>query len=361
MATHDVVVIEGAGSPTEINLMASDLVNLKVARASGAATLLICDIDRGGAFAHLYGTWHFMPEPDRRALRGFILNRFRGDSSLLEPGPEMIQAATGVPVLSVLPWWREHGLPEEDAVIALPRKGIRSLYRVFIVAYPAISNHDEFQSLHQQPGIDCIWVRDRSVLAGLQPHDWIILPGSKQTQGDLAWLKHMGLDVVIQHHAETGGVVLGICGGLQMLGMTLQDPLGVEQEGFSEGLGLLPLETTFEVEKTVSRATYRFDHLRGPWMPLSGLRVTGYEIHQGRTVMISGRESPELLPGSVYQNEAGNILGLYLHGLFESPEVLRVFFGLESRTLDDIFEGLADFLVEHGGRETWLSLLEPKP
>lgn len=345
-AENDVVVIEGAGSPAEINLMASDIVNMRIARHAQARCLLATDIDRGGAFAHLYGTWALLPEPDRALLRGFVLNKFRGDASLLAPAPQQLQELTGVPTVATLPMWWQHGLPEEDGVFDdRSRAGGAVTRTVAVVAYPRISNLDEFQALKNVPGVRLIWARTPADVAAA---DWIALPGSKHTSGDLAWLRAQGLDRAVAAHAERGGAVLGICGGLQMLGEALVDPHGID--GNAPGLGLLPLVTVFEREKTVRHRTAGFGELTGAWSPLSGVAVGGYEIHHGQTA-----EHPQLahdgravMPdGLAWQNARGNVLGIYLHGLFEDPGALHALFGASAPTLESTFDGLADFIDTH--------------
>lgn len=353
-AENDVVVIEGAGSPAEINLMASDIVNLRVARHAGARCLLVTDIDRGGAFAHLYGTWALMPEADRMLLKGFVLNRFRGDASLLSPAPEQLEALTGVPTVATLPMWWQHGLPEEDGVFddrstpSRPSPGGEKGKTIAVIAYPRISNLDEFQPLKNLPGVRLRWVRNPADLADA---DWIVLPGSKHTSGDLAWLRAQGLDRAVAAHAARGGQVLGICGGLQMLGEALIDPHGID--GNAPGLGLLPLVTVFAEDKTVCHRQATFGDMRGAWAALTGVTVGGYEIHHGRTAahaaMAEADDRPHaVMPdGLAWQNEAGNVLGLYLHGMFEDAAVLRALFGAEAPTLDAVFDGLADFIDNH--------------
>jgi adenosylcobyric acid synthase len=374
---NDVVVMEGAGSPAEINLKDSDIVNMRVAQHANAACLLVTDIDRGGAFAHLYGTWAMLDEAERLLIRGFVLNKFRGDAGLLAPGPQMLQDLTGVPTVATLPMWWQHGLPEEDgvfddrstgmaptlgtAVSSLPPGGAE-LARggpsrrsaplvVAIVAYPRISNLDEFQPLKNVPGLHLKWVRCPSELAGLGPHDWVILPGSKNTSGDLAWLRAQGLDQAVAAHAGRGGAVLGICGGLQMLGEALIDPHGIDGNG--PGLGLLPVVTLFEEGKTVQHRRACFSSVGGPWSALSGVNVQGYEIHHGHTAphsaMAAAGDVPRaVLPdGLAWQNGGGNVLGVYLHGLFEDPAVLHALFGANAPTLDSVFDGLADYITQH--------------
>lgn len=345
-AENDVVVIEGAGSPAEINLMASDIVNLRVARHAQARCLLVTDIDRGGAFAHLYGTWALMPESDRALLRGFVLNKFRGDASLLAPAPQQLQALTGIATVATLPMWREHGLPEEDGVFDDRGHASGTVTRtVAIVAYPRISNLDEFQPLKNVPGVRLAWARTPAELAGA---DWIVLPGSKHTSGDLAWLRAQGLDCAIAAHAAGGGAVLGVCGGLQMLGEALVDPHGID--GNAPGLGLLPLVTVFEREKTVRHRAAVFGQLGGAWASLSNVPVAGYEIHHGQTAIHPqmAQDGRAVMPeGLAWQNARGNVLGLYLHGLFEDAAALQALFGAAAPTLDATFDGLADFIDNH--------------
>ena len=402
-AENDVVVIEGAGSPAEINLSSSDIVNMRVALHAQAACLLVTDIDRGGAFAHLYGTWALLLENERALIKGYVLNKFRGDATLLAPAPQMLQDLTGVPTVATLPMWWHHGLPEEDGVFdmtptlgtgvsALPPGGPRGgpapltqILRIAVIAYPRISNLDEFQPLKNIPGVRLQWVRSPSDLAGLQASDWIILPGSKHTTGDLAWLRSQGLDAAIAQHAGQGGAVLGVCGGLQMLGEALIDPHGID--GNAPGLGLLPLVTVFEADKTVRHTQTRFvadwhalaagaktgglilpnahksapglapiDEIPvvgSPWTALAGVSVSGYEIHHGQTAQHpamakAGDVARAVLPNGLgWQNAAGNVLGLYLHGLFEDPRALQALFGASAPTLDSVFERMADFVAQH--------------
>ena len=351
IAQNDVVVIEGAGSPAEINLMDSDIVNLRVARHADASCLLVTDIDRGGAFAHLYGTWALLPPADQQRLQGFVLNKFRGDAGLLAPAPEMLEQLTGVPTVATLPMWWLHGLPEEDGVFDDRSKTAGSVTRsVAVLACPRISNLDEFQPLRNVPGLRLLWVRSPAELAGLSANDWVILPGSKHTSSDLAWLRQQGLDAAIARHAQQGGAVLGICGGLQMLGEALIDTHGID--GNAPGLGLLPLVTQFAPDKTVTRTDARFEQLRGPWAALSGVQVQGYEIHHGQTqghagMLAAGAVLHEVMPGLAWQDGSGQVLGTYLHGLFETPAVLQALFGAQVPTLETVFDGLADFVEQH--------------
>jgi adenosylcobyric acid synthase len=347
-AENDVVVIEGAGSPAEINLHASDIVNMRVARHAQARCLLVTDIDRGGAFAHLYGTWALLPPEERALIQGFVLNRFRGDAALLAPAPQMLQDLTAVPTVATLPMWWHHGLPEEDGVFDDRTRASGEVHTtIAVIAYPRISNLDEFQPLKNVPGVRLRWARTPADCAGA---DWVVLPGSKHTSADLAWLRTQGLDRAVATHAAAGGRVLGICGGLQMLGEALLDPHGID--GNAPGLGLLPLVTQFEEVKIVRPSHTTLGEVRGAWHALTGVSVSGYEIHHGQTAQhpamaANGDVAHTVLPGLAWQNGAGNVLGLYQHGLFEDANVLRALFGASVPTLDSVFDGLADFIGEH--------------
>ncbi len=359
LAENDVVVIEGAGSPAEINLHDSDFVNMRTALEADAACLLIADIDRGGAFAHLYGTYELLLPHERSLIRGFVLNRFRGDAALLAPGPERLRTLTGVPTVAVLPMWRGHGLPEEDGVFDDDAANSGSTTpgpRIAIVAYPRLSNLDEFQPLRDLPGLHLIWAREPSQLEGV---DWIILPGSKAVVSDLAWLRAQGLDLAVSRHAASGKRVLGICGGLQMLGESMLDPHGLDGE--ARGLGLLPLVTCFETDKLLRATRLRFASLEAPWDSLSHVEAEGYEIHHGRTVPGSGLSTATVAACSDDQEplgwQAGPVMGWYAHGLFEKPSVMNALLGRLAPSLDGIFDGLADFIDLHFEPGVLLDLL----
>ena len=360
-AENDIVVIEGAGSPAEINLMDSDIVNLRVARHADARCLLVADIDKGGAFAHLYGTWALLSPKDQARISGFVLNKFRGDVHLLAPAPQMLEKLTHIPTVAVLPMWWKHGLPEEDGVFDDRNHASGSITKtVAVIAYPRISNLDEFQPLKNVPSLRLIWARTPSDLAGLRKEDWIILPGSKQTSSDLGWLRSQKLDQCIVEHANRGNFVLGICGGLQILGEALIDQHGVD--GNAAGLGLLSLVTNFEPTKTVKRTSTQLNQVRGVLSALSGLAVSGYEIHHGQTTVhkdmaAKGAGVHEVAANLAWQNDSGNVTGIYLHGLFENPEVLKALFGAETITLESVFDGLADFLGQHMSTETLQKLI----
>lgn len=353
-AENDVVVIEGAGSPAEINLHASDVVNMRVAKHCNAHCLLVSDIDRGGAFAHLYGTWALLPEDEQQLIKGFVLNKFRGDAALLAPAPQMLEEKTGVPTVACIPMQFDHGLPEEDGVF--DDRGSTGAGQVVhttiaIVAYPRISNLDEFQPLLQVPGVRVVWARSPAQIAGA---DWVILPGSKATASDLQWMRRQGLDAAVAAHANAGQRVLGICGGLQMLGEALIDLHGVD--GNEAGLGLLPLVTVFEREKTVRRVRVHLPALRGAWSVLQGVDLEVYEIHHGQTQLRADMEAgqpqcaDEPVPGMVWQSARANVWGTYWHGLFENAALVQALWGTQTPSLEDVFARMAQ------GVERWFDV-----
>jgi adenosylcobyric acid synthase len=361
LASHELLVIEGAGSPAEINLASTDIVNMRVAEAAQAATLIVSDVDRGGAFAHLYGTFALLEEAHRALIRGFVLNKFRGDARLLAPGPAMLQTLTGVPTLAVLPLWRGHGLPEEDGVFDANFTG--EGFVVAVLAYPHISNLDEFAPLRRIPGLRLSWARDAH---GIQAADLVVLPGSKHVADDLAWLRGQRLDAAIAAHRRADKPLLAICGGLQMLGGEIRDPHGVEEQAM--GLGLLPYTTEFEKTKRYRRGDYSLAGVSGFWRSLAGVDFPGYEIRHGSTRMTAGQAAvgqpeapltPVLADGGGWQQ--GQTLALYVHGLFESGEVLRRLFGEQAPTLDDTFDRLADFIDGHFEASALMALAAPVP
>jgi adenosylcobyric acid synthase len=335
LAEHDYLLLEGAGSPAEINLRDIDLANMRAARAAGARVVLVADIDRGGAFAHLYGTWALLPADERALITGFVLNKFRGDPSLLPPAPEQLEELTGVPTLGVLPWL-DHGLPDEDGA-ATPRR-LPERRSVAVVRYPTASNLDEFKQLEEVANVR--WV-DRP--RDMDNADLVILPGSKHVLADLAWLTRSGLADSVRACASRGDAVLGICGGLQMLGQRLADEAGVD--GSAEGLALLPLTTTFATAKRTEKSSTRFRPLPEPWAAFSGRTFTGYQIRHGQTSTTA--PVAEALPDGLGFVD-GPVLGIYLHGLFEQPELLAALFDEPpQRSLEQAFDQLADAVETH--------------
>jgi adenosylcobyric acid synthase len=356
LASHEVLVIEGAGSPAEINLQSTDIVNMRVADAADAATLIVCDVDRGGAFAHLFGTFELLEPRHRPLIRGFVLNKFRGDAALLAPGPQLLQAKTGVPLLAVLPMWRDHGLPEEDGVFDQQPGGTG--FTIAVLACPHISNLDEFAALKRVPGVSLIWARDRRSIAAA---DLLVLPGSKHVAGDLLWLRSLGLDAAISAHVIADKPTLAICGGLQMLGGDIRDPHGVESPAW--GLGLLPFTTEFQRTKRCHRGRYLLEGVKGFWAALAGVAIPGYEIRHGATqpdaTTAAGRLAA-VLPGRCGW-QFGQTLAIYVHGMFEEGEVLRRLFGRDTPSLEDTLDGLADFVDSHFEPDALMALLQVRP
>jgi adenosylcobyric acid synthase len=327
-AEFDVVLIEGAGSPAETNLWSTDVVNMAVADLADCPVALIADLDRGGAFAHLFGTWALLPEHWRQRFEGFVLNKFRGDPALLDPAPRDLERATGVPVIGVLPWL-DHALPDEEGPTIMTGRPTGA--RISIVCGPYASNLDEFVPL--QRVADVRWARSPDELAEAT---LIILPGSKHVAADLAWLRQRGLVDAIMDASQVGTAILGICGGLQMLGLLLEDADQVE--GSARGLGLLPVVTRFKTSKRVTETSIEFGPLEPPWSWLGRRRVSGYEIRHGST---SSEEGVDIAPGGIAFVKR-NVLGLYVHGVLEDPEVLRALTGAIPPELDATFEFLAD-------------------
>ena len=319
-AEHELVLLEGAGSPAEINLRDTDLANMRSAAAADARVLLVADIDRGGAFAHLVGTWSLLEDADRRRIDGFVLNKFRGDASLLPPGPALVEELTGVPTIGVVPWLR-HRLPDEDGAFVTSTAGAGKI--VAVVRYPTSSNLDELKPLEQVARVR--WVQRPEELHGA---DLVVLPGSKHVAADLAWLRATGIaDALVASPAP----LLGICGGMQLLGAELVDEAGVDGNG--HGLGLLPVRTVFRKEKRVGRVEVRFGELEEPWSALSQVAFEGYEIRHGDLPAVA---------------VAGRVLGVAAHGMFESDVVVRALFGsTPAASLDAVFDELADAVEPH--------------
>ncbi|MBW8356379.1 MULTISPECIES: cobyric acid synthase [Pseudomonas] len=309
---YDVVMVEGAGSPAEINLRAGDIANMGFAEAVDCPVLLIADINRGGVFAHLVGTLELLSPSEQARVKGFIINRFRGDLALLQPGLDWLEARTGKPVIGVLPYVMDLHLEAEDGIDQRQAGKVEQVLKVVVPVLPRISNHTDFDPLRLHPQVDLQFIGPGQVIPAA---DLIILPGSKSVRGDLAYLRANGWDRAIDRHLRYGGKLLGICGGLQMLGKQLHDPLGLEgAAGSSPGLGLLDFETVLEAEKQLRNVSGN--------LTLENAPVSGYEIHAGVT------RGPALEQPAVQLEDGrsdgacsvdGQILGTYLHGLFETP------------------------------------------
>ncbi len=346
---HDVVVIDGESAPADDISSDPDGLGRRIAQHANAPTLLVADIDRGGAFAHLYGTWLLLEQPQRACIQGFVLNKFRGDAALLAPAPQLLQQRTGVPTAATIPLCRELRLPTLEPMFDAHGSGTKAArITIAIVRGPHVGSLDEFQPLQHVPDVRVVWARECAELAAA---DWIVLPGSTDTPGDLAWMRARGLDRAVCAHAAAGRAVLGICAGLQLLGEALIDPDQID--GNAAGLGLLPLVTRFERQQTLARTRTTFGRLTGAWQALSGLVVEGYQVHHGQTGWAQAAQHPAMAAvGDVAQpvlpddlgwcNGAGNVLGTYLHGLFEDAAVVRALFGSDAPTLDALFDGLAD-------------------
>jgi adenosylcobyric acid synthase len=323
-STYDLVVAEGAGSPAEINLRDRDLVNMRVAEYASARVLLVADIDKGGAFAALLGTWQWLEAGERALVRGFVLNKFRGDARLLAPAPRLLEERTGVPVVGVVPYLEGLRLAEEDAA-SLSTDAVdaesTSIVEIGVARLPHLANFDEFGMLAAEPGVRLRFV---SRPEELRAPDLVIVPGTKATIPDLMWLQATGLSERIRWLAEHATPVLGICGGFQMLGNALRDPLRIESEQVeAHGLALLPVETELASDKQLARVGGRFQpDLPGVWRTLGGVSAEGYEIHMGRTLCTSP-EYPELLSLKTHDDGLvrtdGVVAGTYVHGLFEAP------------------------------------------
>lgn len=346
-ARHELIVIEGAGSPAEINLAANDFVNLDVMHWSAARALLVVDIDRGGAFAHAYGTWSLLPAALRGRLDGFVFNKFRGDVDLLEPGPRMLATHTGLPLLGVLPMLADHALPEEDGVMTFDRGGDveGDAMEIVVIATPRASNLDEFAALRRLPGVRLRWAREASQA---RTRGCLVLPGSKQVSGDLRWLRESGIAEAVRRHAARGRLVLGICGGMQMLGARLIDADGADGEAGVDvpGLGLLPLVTVYAGAKRVRRGSACFDNTQGPWAALQGVAVETYEIRVGHTEATDSRSVvAHAGDGVAVAWQGGCVLGTALHGVLESADVLKAMWSCRAPSLDAGLDALADVIA----------------
>jgi adenosylcobyric acid synthase len=347
---YQVVVVEGAGSPAEINLREGDIANMGFAEAVDCPVILVADINRGGVFAHLVGTLALLSPSEQARVKGFVINRFRGDLALLQPGLDWLEAHTGKPVLGVLPYLTEFHLEAEDAVDSRQPLKQGELLRVVVPVLPRISNHTDFDPLRMHPQVALSFVRPGEAVP---PADLIILPGSKSVRADLARLRDSGWENAIRRHLRYGGKVLGICGGLQMLGTAIDDPLGIEgPAGSSPGLGWLALNTTLAAEKQLRNVS--------GCLALEDVPVRGYEIHAGVS-QGADMDRPALWleqgrPDGAFSAD-GQVMGTYVHGLFESPAACAALLrwaGLNNaRQLDydalrerDI-ERLAQLVAEH--------------
>ncbi len=368
-AQYDAIIVEGAGSPAEINLRHNDIANMGFAEAADCPVILVADIDRGGVFAHLVGTLALLSQSERARIKGFVINRFRGDIALLQSGLDWLENHTGKPVLGVLPYLQGLHLEAEDALPrhadATPVADRKAAVRIVVPALPRISNHTDFDPLRLHPQVQLRFVGPDETVP---PADLIILPGSKSVRADFAWLRQQGWESAIRRHLRYGGKLIGICGGFQMLGKAIHDPHGLEgQAGSSDGLALFDMETTLQPEKQLR-------NVRGT-LTLKDVPVTGYEIHAGATTGPALARPAALLthgPDGALSND-GAILGTYLHGLFESPNACATLLdwgGLEAdRELafdyhalrESAIDRVADAVEQHLKTASLLALLMPNP
>ncbi|MGH8291609.1 MAG: cobyric acid synthase [Steroidobacteraceae bacterium] len=355
---YEFILVEGAGSPAEINLREGDIANMGFAEAIDCPVVLIADIDRGGVFAHLVGTLTLLSDSERSRVRGFVINRFRGELSLLQPGLDWLERHTGKPVLGVLPYLQGLQLDAEDGIrLAAAVSGSAQALRVVVPVLPRISNHTDFEPLANHPQVDLRYVGATTP----PPADLVILPGSKSVRADLEWLRAHGWPAYLEKHLRYGGRVLGICGGLQMLGGSIADPQGIEgPPGESPGLGWLDL-------KTVLRPGKRLCNVAGR-LQLENAPVRGYEVHAGRTSG-SALERPAVLLDDGATDGAisgdGRIVATYLHGLFEDTAACAALLrwaGLEQpleidhgARREQMLERLADAIEGHCDLERLLS------
>ena len=306
---YDIIVIEGAGSPAEINLKQEDIVNMGLAKLVDAPVLLVGDIDRGGVFAQLYGTVALLEDEERARIKGTVVNKFRGDRSILEPGIQILEQLCGVPVAGVIPYTHVDIDDEDSLTERFARTTERKLLDIAVIRLPRISNFTDFAPLERYANVSLRYVER---VSDLHSPDMILLPGTKSTIADLKWLRQSGLEAAILKAASAGTLVFGICGGYQMLGRRVSDPDQVEAAGITEiqGLGLLDMDTVFLGEKVQTQVTGTFDGVTGMLSGLNGMSYTGYEIHMGR--------SQEKLPPL---QGRGNVYGSYIHGIFDAPGV----------------------------------------
>ncbi|WP_075718384.1 cobyric acid synthase [Roseburia sp. 499] len=327
---YDIIVIEGAGSPAEINLKQDDIVNMGMAKMVKAPVLLVGDIDRGGVFAQLVGTIMLLEDDEKAMIKGTIINKFRGDKTILDPGIEMLEEMTKIPVVGVTPYMQVDIEDEDSLSERFARKNSQGVVDIAVIRLPRISNFTDFAVLEGMAEVNLRYV-DR--VEKLGNPDMILLPGTKNTMADLRWLRESGLEAAILKAQQKGTVIFGICGGYQMLGELLEDPEGVEEGGTLRGMGLLPAKTIFTVEKTRTRVSGEIQQFSGMFQRLSGKKLEGYEIHMGVTSINGKAESFSIISeeGKVSKSDGAcieNVYGTYVHGIFDedgiAEELVRI-------------------------------------
>lgn len=325
---YDIIVIEGAGSPAEINLKNDDIVNMGMAKMAKAPVLLVGDIDRGGVFAQLIGTVDLLEPSERDMVKGLIINKFRGDKTILDPGVKMLEERSHIPVVGVAPYMNIQVEDEDSLTERFDRKQPAGLIDIAVIRVPRISNFTDFNPFESVEGVSLRYVQH---VSELKNPDMIILPGTKNTMEDLLWMRENGLEAAVLKAAAAGCIVFGICGGYQMLGDTLSDPYHVEAGGKIRGMGLLPMDTVFASQKTRTRVTGQFLPMTGIFAALSGVSLEGYEIHMGESVrkegilpatklMVAGNQPEEKKTEGAFHE---NVCGTYVHGVFDKEEVVE--------------------------------------
>jgi len=324
---YDIIVIEGAGSPAEINMKREDIVNMGMAKRARAPVLLIGDIDRGGVFAQLVGTVMLLDDDEKDMVKGLIINKFRGDKTILDPGLVMLEEKTGIPVVGVAPYLSIEVEDEDSLTERFDNRQEVGVIDIAVIRIPRISNFTDFNPFESMPGVSLRYVHN---VKELKNPDMIILPGTKNTMEDLLWMRQNGLEAAILKHASVGKVIFGVCGGYQMLGERLSDPHGVEAGGEIKGMGLIPMDTVFEDAKIRTRVTGTFQKTTGPLASLTGVALAGYEIHMGVTTLKEGAAPMTIIKNFVEQSNpitdgayANNIYGTYVHGVFDKEEVAK--------------------------------------
>ncbi len=341
----ELIVIEGAGGAAEINLRHRDIVNWEIAKLADAPVLLVADIDKGGVFASIVGTIELLAPEERRRVKGVLINKFRGDLKLLEPGLRFLEQRTGVPIVGVLPWQESLGLPQEDAasLVGIAKHPASRPVTIGVIHLPCISNYTDFEPLEDEPDVAVHYLSD----PGMAPHlDVLILPGTKSTVADLKWLRAAGWEDLLARHRRAGGWVLGICGGYQMLGRRIVDADGIESDTRETvGLGLLEIDTNFQTEKVT-------DQVRAIHLPTS-LPISGYEIYSGRIAGIAAsralfrlthRDSSAVNELEGVRSDDGRVIGTSIHGIFDSAGFRRNF-------LDEVRTSKGLATLESTGRE----------
>lgn len=344
---YDIVCIEGAGSPAEINIKKDDFVNMGMAKMAKAPVLLVADIDRGGVFASIYGTLMLLEEDERAMVKGVIINKFRGDVEILRPGLKMIEDKTGVPVIGVLPMLNVDIEDEDSLSERISGRSEVNLVDIAVVRIPRMSNYTDFNVFELIPGVSLRYVQN---VRDLGNPDMIIIPGTKNTIGDLKWLRQSGMEAAILKRASNGTVIFGICGGYQMLGKNISDPYGVEEGGDTPGLGLLEVETSFIEHKRTIQMEGRFGQVKGIFSELSGMPLFGYEIHSGvtkfpeqealTTIHPIHEAGDDMTEGSQNITYKMNVYGTYVHGVFDGDgiavKIVEALLAKKGLRMDDI-------------------------